>query len=74
MFSVFRVEKFKKGDVFSVLREAQRTPELHQEKGVNFDNDIDWTRTANNVSIVSSRVSDISRKMKNEGVRPRNKD
>ena len=74
MFSVFRVEKFKKGDVFSVLREAQRTPELHQEKGVDFDNDIDWTRTANNVSIVSSRVSDISRKMKNEGVRPRNKD
>ena len=74
MFSVFRVEKFKKGDVFSVLREAQRTPELHQEKGVNFDNDIDWTRTANNVSTVSSRVSDISRKMKNEGVRPRNKD
>ena len=74
MFSVFRVEKFKKGDVYSVLREAQRTPELHQEKGVDFDNDIDWTRTANNVSIVSSRVADIGRKMKNEGVRPRNKD
>ncbi len=74
MFAVFRIEKFKKGDAFAVLREAQRTPELHSKKGVEFDNNIDWTKTSNNVSIVSSRVADISRKMKNEGVKPRNKD
>ena len=51
MYSFLRIKKFKRGDVLPVLREAQRTPAIHYKKGVDFDNNIDWTKTANNVLI-----------------------
>mgnify|MGYP002517393055 CR=1 FL=1 len=74
MFAVCRIKKFKDSDVRQVLMEAQRTPELHYKKGVEFDNDIDWTKTSQNKHIISCEKRDISRKMKNEGVKLRNKD
>ena len=37
MYSFLRIKKFKRGDVFPVLREAQRTPAIHYKKGVDFD-------------------------------------
>lgn len=74
MYSFLRIKKFKRGDVFPVLREAQRTPALHYEKGVNFDNNIDWTKTANNFQLVNSSVGGVGEVMRRQGVKPRNKD
>lgn len=74
MYAFCRIDKFKDGDVRQVLMEAQRTPELHYKKGVDFDNDIDWTKTSQNKHIISCEKRDISRKMKNAGVKLRNKD
>ena len=73
MFAYCRIMKFKDGDVSQILKEAQRTPEMHFKKGTQFENKIDWTKTYQNQHIISCRKSDITRKMKNAGVSLRNK-
>ncbi len=73
MYAFCRIKKFKDGDVSQILKEAQRTPDMHFKKGIKYENKIDWTKTSQNQHIISCRKSDITRKMKKAGVSLRNK-
>ena len=70
---VMRVEKRRRGDVYGIQIEANRTQEDH-ERGRDFDrSDINWTETNNNIHLVKTDHwnKEITRQIHTAGLKER---